>query len=62
MIPRIAWARDLRRFGWPRRQDATGDDALNGLGFHDERTRIRLFWQEPDQGPPRVYTEWKPLP
>jgi hypothetical protein len=57
-----AWARDLRRLGWPRRQDVSGDDVLNGLGWHDERTRVRLFWQEPEKGTPRVYTEWQGMP
>jgi hypothetical protein len=57
-----AWARDIRGLGWPRRQDGNADDVLNGLGFHDERTRVRLFWQEPDRGSPRVYTEWENMP
>jgi hypothetical protein len=56
-----AWGRDIRSLGWPVRQDLSSGDALQSLGWHDERTRVRLFWQEPDQGPPRVYTEWKEL-
>jgi hypothetical protein len=57
-----AWVRDLRSLGWPRRRDGNADDVLVGFGWHDERTRVRLFWQEPDQGPPRLYTEWNALP
>jgi hypothetical protein len=56
-----AWGRDIRSLGWPRRQDLSSADALQSLGWHDERTRVRLFWQEPDQGAPRLYTEWKEL-
>jgi hypothetical protein len=54
-----AWGREIRNLGWPRRQDLTSNDVLQGLGWHDEQTRVRLFWQEPDQGAPRLYTEWK---
>ena len=31
------------------------------IGWHDARTRVRLFWQE-DKGIPRVFTEWTPAP
>jgi hypothetical protein len=56
-----AWGRDLRNLGWPRRQEATAHNALQGLFWHDERTRVRLFWQENDQGAGHVFTEWKHL-
>jgi hypothetical protein len=57
-----AWGRDLATLGWPRRQDFVANGMLQSLGWHDDRTRIRIFWQEPDNtGPPRVYTEWKDL-
>jgi hypothetical protein len=56
------WLRDIRTLGWPRRRDVTPEDLLQGFGWHDERTRVRLFWKEPDQGPGRLYTEWKALP
>lgn len=59
---RGSWARDLRSFGWPRRQDVNDNGVLDGLGWHDDRTRVRTFWQETDQGPARVFTEWKGLP
>jgi hypothetical protein len=59
---RDAWARDLRSLGWPRREDITNEDVLEGMGWHDERTRVRIFWQDPDRGAPRLYTEWKGLP
>jgi hypothetical protein len=54
------WGRDLRTLGWPRRQDLTGD-VVSNLGWNDERTRVRSFWQEAAQGPPRIYTEWKEM-
>ncbi len=53
-----AWGRDLNSLGWPRRQEIT-DDQLQGLGWNDDRTRLRIFWQESDHGPPRLFTEWK---
>ena len=57
-----AWGRELVTLGWPRRHDFVANGMLQGLGWHDDHTRIRIFWQEPDTtGPPRVYTEWKEL-
>lgn len=57
-----AWGRQLAAFGWPRRNDVVANGMLQGLGWHDDRTRIRIYWEEPDTtGPPRVYTEWKEL-
>jgi hypothetical protein len=54
-----AWGREARALGWPRRQDFAGDKVLQGLGWHDDRTRVRMFWQESQNGPPRLYTEWR---
>jgi len=54
-----AWGRDGRGLGWPMRQDVVEGQAVQGLGWHDERTRVRLFWQESENGPPRLYGEWK---
>lgn len=56
-----SWARGIRSLGWPTRQDATAEGKLQGLGWHDDQTRIRIFWQESDEGPPRVFTEWKEI-
>jgi len=55
------WGRELRNLGWPRRQDLTDEQVLQSLGFDDDRTRIRIFWQEADDGPGRVFMEWKAL-
>ena len=52
----------MRSFGWPRQQQLVGNDMLQALGFHDERTRLRIFWQENDDGSVKVFTEWKELP
>ena len=57
-----AWGRDARSFGWPAYQETSEGQELRGLGWHDERTRVRLFWQESQNGPSRLYTEWKELP
>ncbi|HEV3119827.1 MAG TPA: hypothetical protein VGY58_22395 [Gemmataceae bacterium] len=56
-----AWSREVRTLGWPRRQDFGGNDVLQSLGWHDECTRTRIFWQENDDGSIRVFTEWKDL-
>ena len=55
------WGRDLRNLGWPSWQDQTPQGALQSLGWHDGSTRVRTFWQEQDDGPPRLYTEYKDL-
>jgi hypothetical protein len=54
-----AWGRQIRALGWPSRQEAISDNVLQSLGWHDDQTRIRMFWQESDEGPPRIFTEWK---
>jgi hypothetical protein len=59
---RTDWTRGLRSLGWPRRQDMAPGSLLQGLAWHDDVTRIRIFWQEPDDGPTHVFTEWKALP
>ncbi len=59
---RADWSKGMRTLGWPRRQDMAPGNVLQGLGWHDDETRIRVFWQEPDDGPSRVFTEWKALP
>ncbi len=56
-----AWGRELPTLGWPRRQDQVVNDILQSFGWHDDRTRIRIFWQETETGPPRIFTEWKEL-
>jgi hypothetical protein len=59
---RADWSRGMRTLGWPRRQDMAPGNVLQGLAWHDDAKRIRIFWQEPDDGPARVFTEWKALP
>lgn len=57
-----AWGRELATLGWYGRQDFVANEILQGLGWHDDRTRVRMFWQEPETtGPARVFTEWKEL-
>lgn len=55
------WGRNGQALGWPRRQDLLNDGALHSLGWNDDRTRVRLFWQENNDGRARAYTEWKEL-
>jgi hypothetical protein len=57
-----AWGSDLRSLGWPNRQDFGADRLLRSLFWNDERTRIRMYWQETDNAPPEAFTEWKNLP
>jgi hypothetical protein len=56
-----AWSRNLQSLGWPRRQDQSRTDQLQSLGWNDDRTRVRIFWQEDESGAIRIYTEWKDL-
>jgi hypothetical protein len=56
-----AWGRDLRFLGWPNRQEFSADQELSKLSWLDERTRIRIYWQETDASSARVFTEWKDL-
>ena len=56
-----AWGREARNLGWPQRRDVLSGELLQGLGWHDERTRVRLFWEETKEGDLRVFTEWKTL-
>jgi hypothetical protein len=54
-----AWAASAAELGWPRRQEQHASDALQGLGWHDDQTRVRMFWQETRDGTPKLYTEWR---
>jgi hypothetical protein len=56
-----AWSHEVRAFGWPLRQDTGPEQALRGLGWHDDRTRVRMFWQDSPSGAPRLFTEWREL-
>jgi hypothetical protein len=56
-----AWSRDLRSLGWPNRQEFSAEQELSKLGWLDDRTRIRIYWQETDTSRARIFTEWKDL-
>jgi hypothetical protein len=56
-----AWGRAIANLGWPRHQDQGRTEQLQSLGWNDERTRVRIFWQEDENGTARIYTEWKEL-
>jgi len=54
-----AWGRDLLVFGWACRQEFNADQELQGIGWLDDRTRVRTYRQETESGKQRVFTEWK---
>jgi hypothetical protein len=56
-----AWAADLDHLGFLRCQDGALGQVLQSYGFHDDRTRVRLFAQETEEGI-RMFTEWRPWP
>ncbi|HTU88705.1 MAG TPA: hypothetical protein VMF69_01290 [Gemmataceae bacterium] len=56
-----AWAADFDRLGYVRRQDSVLGQVLQSYGFHDDRTRVRLFAQDTEEGI-RLFTEWRDWP
>jgi hypothetical protein len=56
-----AWAADLDHLGFIRRTDGAVGQVLQSYGFHDDRTRVRLFAQETEEGI-RLFSEWRPWP
>lgn len=56
-----AWSSKVQALGWPRRQDSSPQQLLQSLGWQDERTRVRLFWEKPGKEKGRLFTEWKEL-
>ncbi len=56
-----AWAADVDRLGFVRRQDGALGQVLQSYSFHDDRTRVRLFAQETEEGI-RMFTTWRPWP
>jgi hypothetical protein len=63
-VPRVlqeAWSRDLDTLGVIRRQDAPLGQLLQGYGWHDDVTRVRIFGQDGEDGP-RMFTEWREWP
>lgn len=58
-----AWGRDINQLGSVRRQDGPAGSSLGGLGWNDDKNRVRIFAMDNDQGP-RLHTEWRewPLP
>jgi hypothetical protein len=56
-----AWGKELGKWSWPCRRDLAPDRTVQSMGWNDERTRIRLYWQESEEGAARVFTEWRDL-
>ena len=62
--PKLLWGdeRLLRQeFGAVRRQDAASASMLQAWSWHDDRTRVRIFGQQTENGP-RLYSEWREWP
>jgi hypothetical protein len=47
-----AWGREAATLGWPRRKEP------RVWSTQDDRTQVRIFWQQNPGEAPRVYTEW----
>lgn len=56
-----AWGADLDHLGFVRRQDGPRGQVLRAYGYNDDRTRVRLFAQETQEGI-RLFTEWREWP
>ena len=56
-----AWSRDIDTLGVVRRQDVPVAQLLQGYGWHDDVTRVRIFGQDSEDGP-RLLTEWREWP
>jgi hypothetical protein len=54
-----AWGRDFPTLGWPQRRDHFSANVLLGFGWHDDRGRVRLFWEETSDSGLRLFTEWR---
>jgi hypothetical protein len=56
-----AWSRDIQSLGDIRRQDKPRGPATQSYGWHDDRTRVRMFAHEGNDGL-RLFTEWRDWP
>jgi hypothetical protein len=56
-----AWAADFDHLGYLRRQDGTRGQVLQAYSWHEDRTRVRIFAQETEDGI-RLFTEWREWP
>lgn len=61
-----AWRSELQRqeitsLGWYRRFDVDDKKVDQGLTWHDDVTRLRIFWEQSGATPARVFTEWKDM-
>ena len=55
-----AWGEILSTVGWWSARGSR-DGSTTFLGWLDDRTRMRLFWND-DDGSPRVFSEWVDVP
>jgi hypothetical protein len=56
-----AWARNVRDYGWPRREETNARKQFKSWTNHDDRTRLTIFWEESRSGKFRLFTEWTNL-
>jgi hypothetical protein len=55
------WGRDFDRLGAVRRQEGASGPVFQAYSWHDDRTRVRSFVQDGEDGP-RLFTEWREWP
>jgi hypothetical protein len=53
-----AWARSFDQLGYVRHTEGAHGVMLQGYGWHDDHTRVRIFAQQVEGGP-RLFTEWR---
>ncbi len=56
-----AWSADFDHLGYVRRQDGPQGQVLQAYSWNDDRTRVRIFAQETQEGI-RLFTEWREWP
>lgn len=56
-----AWATNIDQLGCLRRQDGPSGQVLQAYSWNDDRTRVRVFAQETNDGV-RMFTEWRTWP
>jgi hypothetical protein len=56
-----AWAQEARMLGLPWRQDFSEEGALQSWTTQEDTTRVRIFWQQRNDGSRLVFTEWRDL-
>jgi hypothetical protein len=56
-----AWTQESRNLGYPWRQDLSEEGGVQAWTTQDDMTRVRIFWQQGNDGSRRLFTEWRDL-